>query len=317
MDVNEVKELYVKLKDNIKTVIVGKDDTIKMVLVALFAGGHVLLEEVPGSGKTTFAKTLAASINGEFKRIQLTPDLLPSDITGINFFNMKTSSFQFVEGPVFTNVLIADEINRATPKTQSGLLECMEEKQVTIDGVTYKLKTPFIVMATENPVDTQGVFPLPEAQMDRFIMRLAMSYPDHNSMVDIIRTHIKGSPLNNIEPVADVSDIENAISAVSQIEVCEEIMEYVVRLVEATRKDDRIILGVSQRGMLAIIRAAQSLAAISGRGYVIPDDVKEVFVNVVSHRIKFRNRERVNKEHEREIILEILENTAVPTENVK
>ncbi len=317
MDVNEVKELYVKLKDNIKTVIVGKDDTIKMVLVALFAGGHVLLEEVPGSGKTTLAKTLAASINGEFKRIQLTPDLLPSDITGINFFNMKTSSFQFVEGPVFTNVLIADEINRATPKTQSGLLECMEEKQVTIDGVTYKLKTPFIVMATENPVDTQGVFPLPEAQMDRFIMRLAMSYPDHNSMVDIIRTHIKGSPLDNIEPVTDVSDIEKAISAVSQIEVCEEIMEYVVRLVEATRKDDRIILGVSQRGMLAIVRAAQSLAAISGRGYVIPDDVKEVFANVVSHRIKFRNRERVNKEHEREIILEILENTAVPTENVK
>ena len=216
-EVNAVLETAEKLINNIKLVIRGKDDTIEKIVVCLLLGGHVLLEDVPGSGKTTLAKALAASINGDFKRIQMTPDLLPADITGVNIFDLKTSEFKFVKGPVFTNILIADEINRATPKTQSGLLECMEENQVTVDGVTYKLEKPFMVIATENPVDTQGVFPLPEAQIDRFLMKLYMEYPSHDSMLEIFRTHLKKGMLESLKPAVTLTEIIRAAEIIEEV----------------------------------------------------------------------------------------------------
>ena len=213
-DMAVAKEVADKLIHNIELVIKGKHDTVEKVVMSLLLGGHVLLEDVPGSGKTMLAKTLAASIQGEFKRIQMTPDLLPADITGINIYDMKTSEFRFVKGPVFSNILIADEINRATPKTQAGLLECMEEGQVTVDNVTYTLDTPFMVIATENPVDTQGVFPLPEAQIDRFMMKLYMEYPDYDSMVEIFRTHVNKHILENIMPVVTLEEVKQAMEII-------------------------------------------------------------------------------------------------------
>ncbi len=261
-EVNAVLETAEKLINNIKLVIRGKDDTIEKIVVCLLLGGHVLLEDVPGSGKTTLAKALAASINGDFKRIQMTPDLLPADITGVNIFDLKTSEFKFVKGPVFTNILIADEINRATPKTQSGLLECMEENQVTVDGVTYKLEKPFMVIATENPVDTQGVFPLPEAQIDRFLMKLYMEYPSHDSMLEIFRTHLKKGVLESLKPAVTLTEIIRAAEIIEEVTIEDSIIEYATNLIEATRTHDSVILGVSQRGGIALLRAAKCIAAL-------------------------------------------------------
>lgn len=313
-DVEIVKNTAEKLKNNIRIVIRGKDDVIEKVVVSLLLGGHVLLEDVPGSGKTMLAKTLAVSIDGEFKRVQMTPDLLPADITGANVFDLKTSEFKFIEGPVFSNILIADEINRATPKTQSGLLECMEEGQVTVDGVTYQLKKPFMVIATENPVDTQGVFPLPEAQVDRFLMKLYMEYPDHGSMMEIFRTHMETNILEKISPVVSLEEIIQAMKIIETVTVEDSVIEYAVNLVEATRNHDSVVLGVSQRGGIALLRASKCIAALRGRHYVQPDDIKYIAGDVLAHRIILKNSIRVRKSGGRELVEEILARTPVPTE---
>lgn len=313
---DSVKVIADKIAKNIGAVIKGKDDVVRKTVIALLTGGHILLEDVPGSGKTMLAKTLAASVNGTFKRIQMTPDMLPADITGVNIFDLKTSQFRFVKGPVFTNILIADEINRATPKTQAGLLECMEEEQVTVDGNTWPMEDVFMVIATQNPVDTQGVFPLPEAQVDRFLMKLYMEYPDHDSMIEIFRTHIQKDVLEQVTPVTSIEEIKNAGKQIEQVSISDAVYSYAADLVEATRTHESVVLGVSQRGGIALLRAAKTVAAIHERTYVLPDDIKEIACDVLAHRMILKNALRVRRNAAVELMKEILEQVPVPTEEM-
>lgn len=313
---DSVKVIADKIAKNIGAVIKGKDDVVRKTVIALLTGGHILLEDVPGSGKTMLAKTLAASVDGTFKRIQMTPDMLPADITGVNIFDLKTSQFRFVKGPVFTNILIADEINRATPKTQAGLLECMEEEQVTVDGNTWPMEDVFMVIATQNPVDTQGVFPLPEAQVDRFLMKLYMEYPEHDSMIEIFRTHIQKDVLEQVTPVTSIEEIKNAGKQIEQVSISDAVYSYVADLVEATRTHESVVLGVSQRGGIALLRAAKTVAAIHERTYVLPDDIKEIACDVLAHRMILKNALRVRRNAAVELMKEILEQVPVPTEEM-
>ena len=313
---DSVKVIADKIAKNIGAVIKGKDDVVRKTVIALLTGGHILLEDVPGSGKTMLAKTLAASVDGTFKRIQMTPDMLPADITGVNIFDLKTSQFRFVKGPVFTNILIADEINRATPKTQAGLLECMEEEQVTVDGNTWPMEDVFMVIATQNPVDTQGVFPLPEAQVDRFLMKLYMEYPDHDSMIEIFRTHIQKDVLEQVTPVSSIEEIKNAGKQIEQVSISDAVYSYAADLVEATRTHESVVLGVSQRGGIALLRAAKTVAAIYERTYVLPDDIKEIACDVLAHRMILKNALRVRRNAAVELMKEILEQVPVPTEEM-
>ena len=311
-----ITQVYTKIKANIGKVIVGKEDTIDMLLVSMLCGGHVLLEDVPGTGKTMLIKSLAASVGCSFKRIQFTPDLLPSDITGINFFNMKKSEFEFVPGPIFANIVLADEINRATPKTQSGLLECMEEGQTTIDGKTYRLAAPFMVIATQNPVENMGTFPLPEAQLDRFLMKGSMEYPNHLEGVSILERFDKSSPLETLQPVVTEQELCRAIEELPRVYVCKELMGYITNIVEKTRKYPKVILGVSPRGALSLMKAAKGYAAIAGRNYVIPDDVKRAAHPVLDHRIMLENSARIRKDAAYNVVEDILGTVTVPTEAV-
>ena len=313
---DSVKVIADKIAKNIGAVIKGKDDVVRKTVIALLTGGHILLEDVPGSGKTMLAKTLAASVDGTFKRIQMTPDMLPADITGVNIFDLKTSQFRFVKGPVFTNILIADEINRATPKTQAGLLECMEEEQVTVDGNTWPMEDVFMVIATQNPVDTQGVFPLPEAQVDRFLMKLYMEYPDHDSMIEIFRTHIQKDVLEQVTPITSIEEIKNAGKQIEQVSISDAVYSYAADLVEATRTHESVVLGVSQRGGIALLRAAKTVAAIHERTYVLPDDIKEIACDVLAHRMILKNALRVRSNAAVELMKEILEQVPVPTEEM-
>lgn len=313
MDQKECREYGRKLLENIGKVIVGKEETLQLLLAALLSGGHVLLEDMPGTGKTKLAKSLAASMEGVFSRIQFTPDLLPSDVTGMNIYNRKSGEFVLHKGPVFANVLLADEINRATPRTQAGLLECMEEHQVTIDGQRLMLESPFMVIATQNPVESAGTFPLPEAQMDRFMMRLSMGLPDQEEEVLILERFGGEDPYEKLESVITREQILQMREAAKEVFVHPVLQTYIVELAAATRKEPELAFGVSPRGSLALMQAAKAYAALWGRSYCIPDDVRALAVPVFSHRLGFQGGRR-DTARQQALVQRILKEVPVPAE---
>jgi len=317
MELADVKKLAEVVRENISKVLVGTGDTIDFVMISLLCGGHVLLEDVPGVGKTMLAKCLARSLECDFKRIQFTPDLLPSDLTGISYYNQKQGEFVFRPGPLFTNIVLADEINRATPRTQSSLLECMEERQVTVDGQTRQLPEPFFVIATQNPVETRGTFPLPEAQLDRFFMRLKMGYPDTAGGMEILKRFRNSDPMAELLTAASSENIADAQSAVTKVNVSDACSRYIIDIIEATRHDDRITLGVSPRGSIALMKAAQVSAVFEGRDFITPDDVKNTPVPVLAHRSMITWHAILSgTENAENIIRDILGRVRVPTEEI-
>jgi MoxR-like ATPase len=280
-----VKAAGERILANIERVLEGKSDTIRLGLAVLLAEGHLLIEDIPGVGKTKFAKALARSIDSSVRRIQFTPDLLPSDITGVSIYDADSRTFEFKPGPVFANIVVGDEINRASPKTQAALLECMEERQVTNDGITYVLEAPFLVLATQNPIDMEGTYPLPEAQLDRFTARMSMGYPDRGAEIAMLSEHAATDPLELLKPVADAVEIRALIDVVRGVHVAEPIKAYAVDLADATRHSSDIRLGASPRATLQLLRAAKAWAALDGREYVIPDDLQRMSIPVLAHRL--------------------------------
>ena len=316
MKATEIKALADALRANIAKVVVGKEDVVDKVLAALLAGGHVLLEDVPGTGKTLLSRALAASMDGRFSRIQFTPDLLPADVTGMAVFSPKIENFTFKPGPIFANIVLADEINRATPRAQSAMLECMEEKQVSSDGTTYPLPAPFFVIATQNPVETQGTFPLPEAQLDRFLVQLSMGYPTREEQTSILQRFMQESPQESLRPVANAEQIAQAQKAVRSVRIAPELLDYIGALCEKTRALDDALLGASPRAALALMRVSQSLAAIRGRDYVTPEDIKTMAEPVLAHRLILRTAYG-RRGRAAEAVGEVLASVPVPTETIE
>ncbi|MFS0727545.1 AAA family ATPase [Paenibacillus sp. 1P07SE] len=314
MNLERFRTMAQQLQENVGKVIVGKNDVVELFIIAMTASGHILLEDVPGTGKTLLAKTMAKSLDCQFKRVQFTPDLMPSDLSGIHYFNQKTSEFEFREGPIFTNVLLADEINRATPRSQSSLLECMEERQVSIDGHTFVLERPFFVIATQNPIENQGTFPLPEAQLDRFIMKIRMGYPDTQQFIEILDRFKERQPLNEITKVATKEDIVAGQDLCRKVAVSAPVMEYLVAVLERTRSHADVAMGVSPRGGQALLKTIQIRAALRGRDYVMPDDIKALSPHVLAHRLVLRDEIERDSNTAEGIIASILNEIPVPTE---
>ncbi len=308
----EVNNFYLKLLTNLKTVIVGKDDVLDLVIITLLSQGHLLIDDVPGVGKTVLAKSLAKSLGCSFNRIQFTPDMLPSDVTGVSIYNQNNREFEFRPGPIISQIVLADEINRATPKTQSALLESMEERQVTVDGVTHKLPSPFMVLATQNPIEYEGTFPLPEAQLDRFLMKIKVGYPSFGDEIKIMELQHLKHPIDNISYVVSSAEIITMQELIKQIYVSMPVKRYIVELVRATRDHNDVYLGVSPRGGLGLYRASQARAASLGRDYVLPDDVKALSKFILGHRMIINPSARLKNLSPNLIINEVLQQVHVP-----
>jgi MoxR-like ATPase len=313
---SELGRMVAAVKENVGRVIVGKEDVVEFLLVALFSQGHVLLEDVPGIGKTTMAKTLARSLGCSFQRIQFTPDLLPSDIIGVSVFNQQTDTFEYRPGPVIAQIVLADEINRAGPRTQSALLEAMQERQVTVDGVTHPLPYPFLVLATQNPIELEGTFPLPEAQIDRFLMRLALGYPAHEEERKILRRFRAEDPLVDLAPVLTAEQIEAAAALCRRVYLHPALEDYVLQLTRSSRSNKEIMLGVSPRGSLALYHSSQALAAVQGRDFVMPDDIQRLTTPVLAHRLILTPDARLRGRSIDQVLADLLEEIPVPVEEV-
>ena len=309
-----IREAAERVKANIKRVIVGKDDIIDLVLVALLSDGHILIEDVPGIGKTMLAKSISKSIGCDFRRIQFTPDVMPSDISGINFYNQKSGEFEFRPGPIIANIVLADEINRATPRTQSALLEAMEERQLTVEGVTQPLPRPFLVLATQNPIELEGTFPLPGAQLDRFFMRIGLGYPSEDDEDEVLTRFEQSSPLDQLDAVLTAEELTRLSAMVPQVYCEPSVRRYVVQLVQATRKHHAFELGASPRGSLGLYRGSRALAAMRGRDYVLPDDVKFLAPYVLTHRAILSSQSRLRGGDATAVMQEIISSVAVPVE---
>lgn len=313
----DVQEIAQRIADNVEKVIVGKRESVQLTTISLLCEGHILIEDVPGTGKTMLAKSVSKSLGCNFRRIQFTPDMLPSDVTGVSVFNQKTREFEFRPGPVMAQIVLTDEINRATPKTQSALLEAMEERQITVDGVTYPMEQPFLVLATQNPIEYEGTFPLPEAQLDRFMMRISLGYPETGDEMTMLDRQQHSHPVTRIDQVVSSEELVGAQERIKDVHINDLVKEYIVKLVNGTRKHPDVYLGASPRGSIALYKTGQARAAILGRDYVIPDDIKAVAMVTLAHRLIISPSARIKNVDPRAVIQEILDSTPVPGARVR